>query len=138
MKREVEGVFNLPDDKLEIINNGINIFGIAENGVVTISNCRFEDLSNVVRVSNRLNMPWTLNIINCVCEKWEANLDYTGMILLQDYTSGSVEAANENDQFSKLTINIQNCTKPDGTKILPVEDLSTICGSRDNNQIIYK
>lgn len=119
------------------INNGINIFGIAENGVVTISNCRFEDLSNVVRVSNRLNMPWTLNIINCVCEKWEANLDYTGMILLQDYTSGSAEAANENDQFSKLTINIQNCTKPDGTKILPVEDLGTICGSRDNNQIIY-
>lgn len=117
-------------------NNGISIFGMAENGVVTISNCRFEDLSNVLRISNRLNMPFTINIINCVCEKWETG-QYAGAILLQDYTSTSIEDANNNDIFSKITINIQNLTKPDGTKLTMPEDLSTICGTRDDNQIIY-
>ena len=59
------------------------------------------------------------------------------MILLQDYTSGSASAADTINMFNKLTINIQNCSKPDGTKITMPDDLSTICGSRNNNQIIY-
>ena len=117
-------------------NNGINIFGMDDGGVVTISNCYFKKLSNLLRLSNRSNTHWTVNLINCVCDEWELG-QYAGMILLQDYTSGSAEQANINDMFSKLTINIQNCTKPDGTKILPVSDLSTICGTQDDNQILY-
>ena len=117
-------------------NNGISIFGMDEGGVVTISNCYFKKVSNLIRLSNRTNTHWTINLINCVCDEWETG-EYAGMILLQDYTSGSAAAADANNIFNKITINIQNCTKPDGTKIQPVEDLSTICGTKDNNQIIY-
>lgn len=118
-------------------NNAISIFGMDDEGVVTISNCYFKKISNMLRLSNRLNTTWTVNIINCVIDEWESNLDYTGMILLQDYTSGSAAAADAINMFNKLTINIQNCTKPNGTKITMPGDLSTICGSRDANQIIY-
>lgn len=116
-------------------NHGINIYGMTNNGVVTISNCHFASVSNVIRISNRLNTSWTLNIINCTCDRWEIG-EYGGMILLQDFTSTSIEEANEVNQFSKLTINIQNVIKPDGTKIHDT-DLSTICGTKDENQIIY-
>ena len=128
-------IINNVDFSGHLSNNGINIFGIANNGVVTVSNCHFASLSNVFRISNRLNTVWTLNIINCTCDEWETG-DYAGMILLQDYTSHSAEEANEVNQFAKLTINIMNVTKPDGNKIQPIE-LSSICGSRDENQIIY-
>ena len=57
------------------------------------------------------------------------------MILLQDYTSTSAEQANEDNQFAKLTINIQNCTGPNG-KITPL-DLATICGTQKDDQLIY-
>ena len=117
-------------------NNGINIFGMDDFGVVTISNCYFKELSNLLRISNRTNTHWTINLINCTCDKWETG-QYAGAILLQDYTSGSSAAADTLDIFSKLTINIQNLTKPDGTKLVMPEDLSEICGTRDDNQIIY-
>ena len=117
-------------------NNAINIFGMAEGGVATIANCHFKKVSNVLRLSNRLNTTWTVNLINCVCDEWETGM-YGGMILLQDYTSKSQEEAAASEQFKKITINIQNCTKPDGTKITMPEDLSTICGSQDENQILY-
>ena len=116
-------------------NNGISIFGMDDGGVVTISNCYFKDLSNILRISNRTNTHWTINLINCTCDKWEKG-QYAGAILLQDYTSGSGSQADINNQFAKLTINIQNLTKPDGTKLQPV-DLATICGTQDDNQIIY-
>ena len=120
-----------------LTNNAINVFGMADGGVVTISNCYFKKVSNLIRLSNRLDTTWTINLINCVCDGWEKNSDYAGMILLQDYTSKTQEEATASRQFKKLTINIQNCTKPDGTKITPVDNLATICGSRDNNQILY-
>lgn len=120
-----------------LTNNAINVFGMADGGVVTISNCYFKKVSNLLRISNRLDTTWTINLINCVCDGWEKNSDYAGMILLQDYTSKTQEEATASRQFKKLTINIQNCTKPDGTKITPVDNLATICGSRDNNQILY-
>ena len=74
-------------------------------------------------------------MINCTVDEWELG-QYAGMILLQDYTSGSKEDADLNNQFAKLTINIQNCYRPDGTKITMPEDLSTICSSGEN-QVIY-
>ena len=117
-------------------NNAINVYGMANNGVLTISNCHFSDVSNVLKISNRANTNWTLNLINCTCDKWGDVIQYTGLIHLQDYTSLDAETANENNMFNKLTINIQNCKGPNG-KILPVDDLSTICGTRDKNQLIY-
>lgn len=117
-------------------NNAINIFGMDNGGVVTISNCHFHKLSNILRISNRTNTAWTINLINCTCDEWDTS-EYAGMVLFQDYTSGSKEAADTNNQFAKITLNIQNCYKPDGTKIVMPDDLSTICSSKDENQIIY-
>ena len=116
------------------VNNAINVFGMQDNGVVTVANCHFTDVSNVFRLSNRTNAKYTLNIINCTFDKWETG-EYSGMILLQDYTSTSAEQANEDNQFAKLTINIQNCTGPNG-KITPV-DLATVCGTQKDDQLIY-
>ena len=118
------------------INNGISIFGMAEGGVVTISNCHFKELSNILRISNRTNSHWTVNLINCTCDKWESG-QYAGAILLQDYTSGSRDEANRNNIFAKLTINIQNLTKPDGTKLVAPDDMADICSTQNDNQIIY-
>ena len=116
-------------------NNAINIFGMANGGVVTIANCHFKKVSNMLRISNRLNTTWTINIINCTVDEWDVG-QYGGAILLQDYVSKSAEEVATRNEFKNLTINIQNLTKPDGTKVVPC-DLSTICGTQDNNQLIY-
>lgn len=118
------------------INNAINIYSMATNGVITISNCYFKDVFNVLRISNRANTAWTINIINCICEKWTTG-EYAGLIMLQDDTSTSAEEADSNDQFSKLIINLQNITKPDGTKLEPPQNLQDICGTQNDKQIIY-
>lgn len=116
-------------------NNAINIFGMANGGVVTIASCHFKKVSNMLRISNRLNTNWTINIINCTVDEWDVG-QYSGAILLQDYVSKSTEEVATRNEFKNLTINIQNLTKPDGTKVVPC-DLSTICGTQDNNQLIY-
>jgi hypothetical protein len=117
-------------------NNAINIFGMNNYGVLTISNCHFNEVSNVIRLSNRANTIWTVNIINCVFDSWETG-EYGGMLLLQDYTSKSEEEAIESKQFHNLIINIQNCTKPDGTKITAPANMADICATGDENQLIY-
>lgn len=118
-------------------NNAISIFGTQEDAVITISNCHFEDVSNVLRISNRTNTKCTINVINCTCDKWETG-NYAGLILFQDYTSTTSALAEENNLFGegKITLNIQNLIKPDGTKLEIPENIADICGS-GNNQILY-
>lgn len=118
-------------------NNVINIFGTADNGVVNINNCHFADCSNMIRISNKNNTKLMINIRNCKIDKWNLADAYAGMILCQDYTSGSAEAAAKNNLFApeKVTINIENVIGPNG-KIEKAE-LSTICGTKDSNQLIY-
>ena len=98
-------------------NNAISVFDWQENAVITISNCHFADVSNALRISNRGNKPATLNIINCSVDKWTEG-EYAGFICMQDFTSGSAEAAKEANQFGKLTINFINTTGPNGMKIV--------------------
>lgn len=101
-------------------NNAISIFAWQSNATITISNCHFSSVSNPLRISNRNNLPATINIINCTVDKWEDRWDdgqYAGFICMQDYTSGSAQAAQEANQFDKLIINFINCTAPDGTRI---------------------
>ena len=120
-------------------NNAILIFGTQANAVININNCYFEDLSNPFRLSNNKNTSCTMNITNCKIDKWDVNSPWQGMIILEDYTSKSSEEAIANNLFgdNKITINIINCIGPNGKKITPPTDLSTICGTGDNNQIIY-
>ena len=115
-------------------NVAIGIYGLAENAVVTISNCHFADVGNVLKICNRTNVPFTVNIINCTIDNWNTD-EFAGLICCEDITSETTEEANTNNIFSKVTINLQNVTTPNG-KLQPV-DLSTICGTRDSNQVIY-
>lgn len=91
-------------------NNAISIFETKDNSVININNCSFEDVSNILRLSNKNGAKnVVINITNCSCDKW-ADGDYRGMILLQDYTSKSLEEAKTNNLFGsdKMTINISN------------------------------
>lgn len=117
-------------------NNAILIFGTADNAIINISNCHFSNVSNVLRISNKSNSKCTINIVNCSCDKWESNLEYTGMIICQDYTSSNPSTEN---LFSpdKITINISNFRLPNGNILKSPEDISTICGSGTSDQIIY-
>lgn len=101
------------DFKATVSNNAISIFSWQENAVITISNCHFANVSNPLRLSNRDNKPCTVNIVNCTCDQWVAG-EYAGFICMQDYTSSSAQAAQEANQFGKLTINFVNCSGPDG------------------------
>lgn len=119
-------------------NNAINIFDTAQDAVVNIKNCVFEDVSNPLRISNNSNAKVTYNFVDCEVKKWDSNVEYQGLILFQDYTSKSAEASKANNMFGpdKMTVNIVNCTTPKG-KLQPVEDLATVCGTKDENQLFY-
>ena len=59
-----------------IENNAINIYGVAENGVINIKNCTFAgSISNPIRFFNSTNVPATINIENCVFKQWEGQSD---------------------------------------------------------------
>ena len=119
-------------------NNAILIFQHQDDAVITISNCHFAEVSNAVRISNKLNKRATVNIINCTVDKWGARSEWAGFLIMQDYTSGSVEAEETNNLFApdKLTINFINVVGPDGKVIKPT-NLAEVCGTSDENQIIY-
>ena len=117
------------DFKSTMSNNAISIFSWQENAVITISNCHFANVSNPLRLSNRDNKPCTINIVNCTCDQWTAG-EYAGFICMQDYTSSSAQAAQEANQFGKLTINFVNCSGPDGRIVGNAQQLA-------ENHIIY-
>ena len=121
----------------EFSNNAILVFGTSDNAVININNCHFHKVSNLLRISNRSNTKCTINITNCSCDEWESNLEFTGMILCQDYTSGSLSESNNLFSPDKIKINISNFTLPNGSKLSMPKDLSTICGSGTSDQIIY-
>lgn len=120
-------------------NNAISIFGTKDNAVININNCYFENVSNCIRLSNRTNSKCTVNISNCKCDHWDTNQLWSGMLICQDYTSKSKEECESNDLFSKskITINISNFTKPDGSKLKSNSNLSSICGTANSNQVFY-
>lgn len=120
-------------------NNAILIFGTQNNAVINISNCYFEHVSNCIRLSNKSNSTCTVNITNCKCDHWDTNPLWSGMLICQDYTSGSAEDEVTNNLFasSKITINVSNFVTPSGKKLTAPDDMSTICGSGDENQVFY-
>ena len=121
-------------------NNAINVYGCADNAVITVKNCWFDTVSNVLRLSNITNATnVTINFENCVIEHWEGDTatadsknDWAGFCICQDYTSGvksgnkcvntpeakeqSTANATANNLFAptKIKINIKNCRGPLG------------------------
>lgn len=120
-------------------NNAILILGTQNNAVINISNCYFEHVSNCIRLSNKSNSTCTVNITNCKCDHWDTDPLWSGMLICQDYTSGSAEDEVTNNLFasSKITINVSNFVTPSGKKLTAPDDMSTICGSGDENQVFY-
>lgn len=110
-------------------NNAINVFSFADNAVLNIKNCHFNQVSNMLRISNMTSATGiTINIENCTIDKWETG-EYAGMVLLQEHPTGA-------SSFSNITINIKNVTGPNGLITAP-SSFADICGTKDNNQIVY-
>lgn len=108
-------------------NNAITIFGFKDNAVINIKNCYFKSVSNALRLSNMSGATnVTVNIEDCVCDKWEEG-QYSGFLLLQEYPEGKSD-------FTGITVNIKNLVGPNGQVSGTPE---TICGTQDENQVIY-
>lgn len=139
-------------------NNAVSIYDCADNAVINVKDCWFEDVSNVLRLSNTGNRSnVTINFENCVIEHWygeDATADkkngYAGFTLCQDYTSKdqsgnlTVAAAEESNLYApnKIIINIKNCTGPHGPIKIgegtdPVVAGADYCQSGLANQLCY-
>ena len=130
-------------------NNGVSIYDCADGAVINVKDCWFEDVSNVLRVSNQANKTnVTINFENCVIESWEhrsgAYLDYAGFCICQDYTSPAANAAANNlygkdaNGNPKITINIKNCTGPNGPiQIASGKTYADYCMNSQPDQLCY-
>ena len=118
-------------------NNSILIFRTAANAVVTIKKCTFGNVSNAIRISNANNQSVTVNVIDCDIASVDSNLDYTGIVLCQDYTSKTVEDAEANNLFApeKVKFNFVNVTV--GSKKVVAGNPEEQFGSKTAEQILY-
>lgn len=125
------------DFSAKLDNNAILIFAHAENAVINISNCHFTDVSNALRLSNRLNVPATVNIINCTVDKWDSRGKWAGFLIMEDYTSKSADDAMTAKRFANITVNFVNVKGPEGKLIKP-DNVADICGTQDPaTQCVY-
>ena len=114
-------------------NNAILIFAHQKDALITISNCHFKDVSNCVRLSNRLNVPAKVRFVNCTCDKWDAKPQWTGFLILEDYTSKTKEEYLEQKRFHNLDIQFVNCYGPFGK----IEGTAEELFSNNENQVAY-
>ena len=123
-----------------LTNNGILIFGTADNAVVNIKNCHFAKASNIIRLSNRTNATGVIvNIEDCVIDQWEEDQDnYAGFLILEDYKSASEDEFLEINRFApdKITINIKNLIYK-GEKVMPEKLEECIATFNKDTQLIY-
>ena len=106
-------------------NNAILIFAHQKDALITISNCHFKDVSNCVRLSNRLNVPAKVRFVNCTCEKWDTDAKWNGFLILEDYTSKTKAEYLEQKRFHNLDIQFVNCYGPFGKIEGTAEELFT-------------
>ena len=107
---------------------------------MTIANCTFADTSNPLRISNRSNCHVDVKFLNCSFVKTEANLDYAGIALCQDYVASDAAAAEAANRFApdKVSISFQNCTyKGINMSAFKSKTAAELCGSRNASQLIY-
>ena len=122
----------------EFSNNAILVFGTQNNAIITLNNCYFEKISNALRISNKMNAKGVVvNINNCTVDQWDTRAPWQGFLILEDYTSKSDEEALANNLFApeKITINFNNLVYQ-GKKVMP-EDVASVCGTKDENQVVY-
>lgn len=105
----------------ELRNNCICIFGVQDNTVIDVKNCEFGKVSNAFRFSNDKNAKnVVMNITNCKVSSWDANPEYAGMMICQDYTSKTADECVTNNLFApeKFTVNVENVIGPDGNTMV--------------------
>lgn len=127
------------DVDAELSNNAILVFATQDDATITIKDCHFTSVSNVLRLSNRTNATGiTVNIENVTVDHWDSNPDWAGFVIFEDYVNRADTVATEN-VFApeKITVNIKNLVH-DGKKVtVPTGGLKEIAGSRDENQVLY-
>lgn len=119
-------------------NNAILVFATQDNATITLNNCKFDKLSNALRLSNRTNASGVVvNIINCEVKQWDTSNDWSGFLILEDYTSKTAEEVNSNNLFGdkKISVNFSNLVY-NGAKVLP-SNVADVCGVRNENQVVY-
>ena len=124
--------------KGKFANNAILIFATENNSVITLNNCHFDKVSNALRISNKTNSKnVVININNCTIDGWDSNPEYQGFIIFEDYTNKTEEDVNTNNLFApeKIKVNINNLVYQ-GKKLAPT-DMASVCGTANENQIIY-
>lgn len=110
-----------------LANNAISIFGTVSNSTVLVKNCKFESVSNAIRLSNKMNAT-NVNITFKDCEFTSKETgDYEAVVLCQDYTSQTNEEVENNNLFAsnKLTLRFDNCSFQ-GVKIEHGFDISKL------------
>ena len=120
-----------------LTNNAVSVYRVEDNAEILIENCHFTSVSNLFRFSNANNATGiTITLKNCKVDAWESRLNYSGLVIFQDYTS-SAGNWQENNLFaaSKITLNIIDCTGPNGP-IMPAEP-SAVYATHDTNQLAY-
>lgn len=118
-------------------NNSILVFATQENATVTVKDCTFGNVSDMIRLSNRTNVAGVIvNLVNCSIAATGSDLSWP-LILCEDYQAGTGAEIKAANRFApeKITINIINCSIG-GKKITAPEDMATICGTNDANNII--
>ena len=119
-------------------NNAISIFAQADGAEILVKDCHFKKVSNALRISNRTNTSATYKFVNCTFDEWEANPEYAGAIICQDYTFKPVSASNEANLFSqeKIKIEFVNCTHA-GKKIKAANAAACSATKNVETQLIY-
>ena len=118
----------------DLSNNAISIFATADNAVITIENCHFSSVSNVLRLSNRTNATGIkVNFVNCSWDHLDSDTAWKGVVICQDYTSTSKDEAIEANRFgnNKIEIMFTNCVGENGVPVKLAEDGSA-CITGDN------
>jgi uncharacterized protein YoxC len=96
----------------DLNNNAILIFATKANATITIRNCTFGNISQMLRVSNRTNVSGVkVNLINCAVAK--CGEENKGRFILgQDYTSTTVDEVTAANRFGKdkFTFTLTNVT----------------------------
>lgn len=119
-------------------NNAILVYATQDNAVITLNNCHFDKISNALRISNTTNAKGVVvNINNCTVDQWDTRATYQGFLLCEDYVSKTEEEALANNLYApeKITVNFNNLVYQN-KKVMP-EDISSVCGTKDENQIVY-
>ena len=122
----------------ELTNNAILVFATQDNAEITIRRCHFASVSNMLRLSNRTGATnVTVNIEDCVIDKWESDPKYAGFLLMQDYTSSSMEKFTELNPFGsdKLTINVKNMIHA-GERVR-TDDVTALLNCNNAKQLAY-